>query len=82
MIHQIQEGQTASIIGVMLESNLFGRQPVQRAAWCEMRHGVSITDACIDWETTGCCWPAATASWRRHFWPEPRHKPWYLVITD
>ncbi len=41
-----------SIIGVMLESNLCaGNQPIPEDLE-EIRYGVSITDACIDWETT------------------------------
>jgi 3-deoxy-7-phosphoheptulonate synthase len=50
-VNQIREGN-ASIIGFMLESNLeAGRQdvPANRA---ELRRGVSLTDACIDWDTT------------------------------
>jgi len=40
-----------SIIGIMLESNLHaGNQSPGDTA--ELRHGVSITDACIDWHTT------------------------------
>lgn len=41
-----------SIIGVMLESNLVeGNQPIPDDL-SEIRYGVSITDACISWETT------------------------------
>ncbi len=48
---QIVEGNR-SIIGVMLESNLCeGNQPIPDDLE-EIRYGVSITDACIDWETT------------------------------
>ena len=50
---QLREGST-SIVGVMLESNLYeGNQkaPVQ-GGLSSLRPGVSITDACIDWETT------------------------------
>ena len=40
------------IIGVMLESHLFaGSQPVGKDL-SQLSYGVSITDACIDWETT------------------------------
>jgi 3-deoxy-7-phosphoheptulonate synthase len=36
----------------MLESNLhWGSQPIP-ADRGELRYGVSVTDACIDWETT------------------------------
>ena len=45
---QIEQGNE-SIIGIMLESNLAeGGQPLGR----ELRYGVSITDACIGWEST------------------------------
>jgi 3-deoxy-7-phosphoheptulonate synthase len=48
---QIRDGNT-SIIGLMIESNLgAGNQPLS-ANRAEMRYGVSVTDACIDWETT------------------------------
>ncbi|MBE9031234.1 3-deoxy-7-phosphoheptulonate synthase [filamentous cyanobacterium LEGE 11480] len=48
---QIQNGNQ-SIIGVMLESNLqAGNQPIPDDLE-EIRPGVSITDACIGWETT------------------------------
>ena len=40
-----------SIIGIMLESHLnAGNQKLQAPA--DMAYGVSITDACIDWDTT------------------------------
>ncbi|MYL27532.1 MULTISPECIES: 3-deoxy-7-phosphoheptulonate synthase [Halomonadaceae] len=48
--HQIKEGNQ-SIIGLMVESNInWGKQKL--AAMDEMEYGVSVTDACIDWETT------------------------------
>lgn len=48
---QIEAGNK-SIIGVMLESNLCeGNQPIP-ADLEEIRYGVSVTDACINWETT------------------------------
>jgi len=49
--NQIAEGNR-SIVGFMLESNLhWGSQPLtgNRA---ELKYGVSVTDACLDWETT------------------------------
>lgn len=50
-VNQILEGNQ-SIVGVMLESNLeFGNQPLQRDLK-NLKRGVSITDACIDWATT------------------------------
>jgi 3-deoxy-7-phosphoheptulonate synthase len=39
-----------SIMGLMLESNLYGGN--QHLGAGALRYGVSITDACIDWETT------------------------------
>jgi 3-deoxy-7-phosphoheptulonate synthase len=47
---QLAEGN-AAIVGVMLESFLVGgRQELRPGA--ELRYGQSITDGCIDWETT------------------------------
>jgi 3-deoxy-7-phosphoheptulonate synthase len=51
VIRQIQEGNKA-IIGLMLESHLAeGNQSSEQPREC-MRYGVSITDACIGWEST------------------------------
>ncbi|MDP1931056.1 MAG: 3-deoxy-7-phosphoheptulonate synthase [Gammaproteobacteria bacterium] len=48
---QIEAGNK-SIIGVMLESNLCeGNQPIP-GDLDEIKYGVSVTDACINWETT------------------------------
>jgi len=48
---QIADGNR-SIIGLMLESNLeAGNQPLPSDLG-QLRYGVSITDACIDWKTT------------------------------
>lgn len=48
---QIEQGNQ-SIIGVMIESNLCeGNQPIPDDLE-EIKYGVSITDACIDWDTT------------------------------
>ena len=45
-------GGNQSIVGLMLESSLFsGSQPLTENL-SDLRYGVSITDACIDWETT------------------------------
>lgn len=41
-----------SVIGAMVESNLFfGSQPFPQPV-ADLKYGVSITDGCIDWETT------------------------------
>ncbi len=42
-----------SIIGMMLESNIYaGKQDTEDMSKDQLRYGVSITDACIDWDTT------------------------------
>src|SRR5690606_14586715 len=49
--NQIVEGNS-SIIGLMVESHLgWGSQSIP-ANLCDLQYGVSVTDACIDWETT------------------------------
>jgi 3-deoxy-7-phosphoheptulonate synthase len=51
VIDQIED-QNESIVGLMLESNIHeGNQPLQRNP-SKLKYGVSITDACINWETT------------------------------
>ena len=50
-VDQIAAGNR-SLVGLMLESNLFaGKQPIP-ADLSQLRYGVSVTDACMDWETT------------------------------
>jgi len=50
-VSQILAGNR-SIVGFMLESHLHaGSQPIP-ADLAQLRYGVSVTDACIDWETT------------------------------
>lgn len=42
-----------NITGVMIESHINeGRQDVPPAGASGLKHGVSITDACVDWQTT------------------------------
>ena len=51
VIQQRIEG-TRSLIGLMVESNLFeGSQPIPNNLK-DLRYGVSLTDSCIGWETT------------------------------
>jgi phospho-2-dehydro-3-deoxyheptonate aldolase len=51
LLAQIAEGNT-SIMGAMVESNLHaGSQPFPQPKE-NLKYGVSITDGCIDWETT------------------------------
>jgi len=49
--HQILEGNK-SIIGLMLESNINGGNQSIPADLSQLKYGVSVTDACMDWETT------------------------------
>lgn len=50
-VNQIVNGNRA-IIGLMIESHInAGNQSAEQPV-SEMKYGVSITDACIDWETT------------------------------
>ena len=49
--NQVVEGNR-SIVGLMLESHLhWGSQPIP-ADLSQLKYGVSVTDACIDWPTT------------------------------
>jgi 3-deoxy-7-phosphoheptulonate synthase len=48
---QVQGGTTA-ILGVMLESHLHAGSQRLEGDPAALRYGVSITDACIDWDTT------------------------------
>jgi 3-deoxy-7-phosphoheptulonate synthase len=50
-VAQIKEGNR-SIVGLMLESNLRGgNQPIPKDL-ATLEYGVSVTDPCIDWQTT------------------------------
>lgn len=51
IVRQRAAGETA-IIGAMLESNLVGGNQKFPQPINQLVHGQSITDACIDWETT------------------------------
>jgi 3-deoxy-7-phosphoheptulonate synthase len=48
---QVLEGNK-SIIGAMLESNIFGGNQSIPKDLSELKYGVSVTDACMDWGTT------------------------------
>lgn len=51
IVNQIIEGNT-SIVGAMVESHIgAGNQKIGKDL-SELKYGVSVTDACIDWETT------------------------------
>ena len=62
VLGQIVDGNRA-IKGVMLESNLFeGNQKLVRPQ--DLRYGVSITDACLGWDSTAACLREAAARLR------------------
>ncbi|MBK6510887.1 MAG: 3-deoxy-7-phosphoheptulonate synthase [Haliea sp.] len=52
--NQILEGNT-SIIGIMIESNLRSGNQAIPSDLSKLVYGVSVTDGCIDWETTESC---------------------------
>jgi 3-deoxy-7-phosphoheptulonate synthase len=49
--NQIAEGNK-SIIGLMVESNIGAGSQSIPANLCDLKYGISVTDACIDWVTT------------------------------
>lgn len=51
VIHQILEGNT-NIRGLMLESHLYAGNQVLTSNPTQLQYGVSITDACLDWQST------------------------------
>lgn len=51
VIQQIVDGNT-SIVGMMLESNLFEGSQAMPNDLTELKYGVSVTDKCIGWEET------------------------------
>jgi 3-deoxy-7-phosphoheptulonate synthase len=50
-IEQVVHGNR-SIIGLMLESNLHAGNQKITSNLADLKYGVSVTDGCIDWETT------------------------------
>ncbi|HET9024273.1 MAG TPA: 3-deoxy-7-phosphoheptulonate synthase [Burkholderiaceae bacterium] len=50
-VHQMKEG-ARSIVGMMLESHLHAGNQTIPTNLAQLKYGVSVTDACIDWETT------------------------------
>lgn len=51
IVEQIKAGNR-SIIGLMIESNIYEGNQSSEQPRSEMKYGVSVTDACISWETT------------------------------
>lgn len=65
VVDQIVAGNR-SLMGVMLESNIgWGNQPLP-ADLNQLKYGVSITDACIDWPTTERILREAAGELKRH----------------
>ena len=48
VLHQIKDGRKA-VMGTMIESNLEGGN---QSIGPKMKYGISVTDACLDWENT------------------------------
>lgn len=51
VVAQIKDGNR-SIIGLMIESNIHEGNQSSEQPRCDMKYGVSVTDACISWEVT------------------------------
>ena len=51
VVNQVRLGNR-SLVGVMIESNLVAGNQAIPAALPQLKYGCSVTDACIDWETT------------------------------
>jgi 3-deoxy-7-phosphoheptulonate synthase len=64
VVGQIAAGSD-DILGVMLESHLHAGNQRLEGDPASLRYGVSITDACIDWETTSTLLLEADATLRR-----------------
>ncbi|HEX2530405.1 MAG TPA: 3-deoxy-7-phosphoheptulonate synthase, partial [Burkholderiaceae bacterium] len=63
VVNQVRFGNQ-SLIGVMIESNLVaGNQPIPPDL-SQLTYGCSVTDACVDWETTEKMIRGAAASLR------------------
>lgn len=58
-------GGESSIIGLMLESNLGAGSQKIPADLAQLAYGVSVTDGCIDWETTERTLREAAAALRK-----------------
>ncbi len=51
VVNQIANGNQ-SIVGVMIESNLVAGNQAIPANLSELKYGCSVTDGCVDWDTT------------------------------
>ena len=54
VVEQIVDG-SESIIGFMLESHLYAGSQKITQGHRNLQYGVSVTDGCIDWQTTANC---------------------------
>jgi 3-deoxy-7-phosphoheptulonate synthase len=80
VIGQILAGNR-SIIGLMLESNLFGGyQPLVQPPG-KLRYGVSITDGCLDWNATERCLRETHATLAPRFDPANGWEPAALRLS-
>ena len=51
VVHQIVDGNK-SIVGMMIESNLGAGNQSIPSNLKDLKYGISVTDACVDWDTT------------------------------
>lgn len=51
VVNQIRLGNH-SLIGLMIESNLVAGNQTIPADLAQLKYGGSVTDACVDWDTT------------------------------
>ncbi|PWV62347.1 3-deoxy-7-phosphoheptulonate synthase [Plasticicumulans acidivorans] len=63
IVNQIVEGNR-SIVGVMIESNINAGNQSIPADLSQLKYGVSVTDACVDWATTATMLREARAKLR------------------
>jgi 3-deoxy-7-phosphoheptulonate synthase len=64
VINQLVHGNR-SLVGVMIESNIVAGNQKIPADLAELKYGCSVTDACIDWDTTVRMLKSADAELRR-----------------
>ncbi|HEX8601736.1 MAG TPA: 3-deoxy-7-phosphoheptulonate synthase [Pseudoduganella sp.] len=64
VINQLVHGNS-SLVGVMIESNIVAGNQKIPADLAELKYGCSVTDACIDWDTTEKMLKSADAELRR-----------------
>jgi len=70
VVNQICHGNR-SLVGVMIESNLVGGNQKIPADLSQLVYGCSVTDGCIDWDTTAAMLRGAAAELRQRPAPAP-----------